>query len=70
MTANFTGMTALVTGAASGIGAACAHWLDAQGIERLVLVDRDAAGLHALELSCTAERHAGNVSDPAFWQAL
>ncbi len=63
-------MTALVTGAASGIGAACAHWLDAQGVERLVLVDRDAAGLDALELSCTAERHAGDVSDPAFWQVL
>ncbi|KPL67078.1 oxidoreductase [Erythrobacter sp. SG61-1L] len=70
MTANFTGMTALVTGTASGIGAASARWLDAQGIERLILVDRDADGLNALELSCVVERHAGDVSDPAFWQAL
>ncbi|TIX51821.1 SDR family NAD(P)-dependent oxidoreductase [Alteraurantiacibacter aquimixticola] len=67
---SFTGKTALVTGAASGIGAACARWLDKQGIGRLVLVDRDAEGLSALPLSCEIERHAGDVSDPAFWQKL
>jgi len=68
--ADFSGRSALVTGAAAGIGAACARWLDAQGIARLVLVDRDEAGLAALELGCTAETHAGDVADPDFWAAL
>lgn len=67
---DFSGRSALVTGAASGIGAACARWLDAQGITRLVLVDRDDAGLAALELNCEADRHIGDVSDPDFWQGL
>ncbi len=67
---DFTGRTALVTGAASGIGAACAHWLDLHGIAKLWLIDRDAAGLTALDLTCEAERIEGNVSDPAFWAGL
>ncbi len=41
----FFGKTTLVTGAASGIGAACARWLDAQGIGQLVLVDPNGDGL-------------------------
>lgn len=64
---DFSGRSALITGAASGIGAAMAHWLDARGIARLVLVDLDADGLAALSLDCKVERVAGNVSDPAFW---
>jgi NAD(P)-dependent dehydrogenase (short-subunit alcohol dehydrogenase family) len=68
--ADFTGRTALITGAASGIGAATALWLHAQGIAELVLVDRDEAGLAALELGCTAHRHVGDVGDPAFWARL
>ncbi|HSG34201.1 MAG TPA: SDR family oxidoreductase [Sphingomonadaceae bacterium] len=66
----FEGKTALVTGAASGIGAACARWLDAQGIEQLYLVDLDRAGLAGLDLSCAAERIAGDVADPDFWREL
>jgi NAD(P)-dependent dehydrogenase (short-subunit alcohol dehydrogenase family) len=66
----FSGKTALVTGAASGIGAACARWLDSQGIGRLVLVDRDGAGLERLELGCGCERLAGDVSDEVLWERL
>jgi 2-keto-3-deoxy-L-fuconate dehydrogenase len=64
------GRSALITGAASGIGAACARWLDAHGIARLVLIDRDAAGLDALELGCTVERYAGDVAEEAFWYGV
>jgi 2-keto-3-deoxy-L-fuconate dehydrogenase len=67
---DFGGRSALVTGAASGIGAACAQWLDAHGIAKLWLVDRDAAGLAALELGCEVERVEGDVGDPALWDGL
>lgn len=70
MNMDFSGRTALITGAASGIGAACARWLDTHGIARLILVDRDGQGLNALELGCDAECHAGDVSDPEFWARL
>ena len=62
--------TALVTGAASGIGAACARWLDDAGIEQLVLVDPDSAGLDALDLSCSVDRIAGSVADESLWNEL
>ena len=42
-----TDRTALVTGAAQGIGAAIATRFAVEGVERLVLVDRDGAGLEA-----------------------
>jgi NAD(P)-dependent dehydrogenase (short-subunit alcohol dehydrogenase family) len=64
---DFSGRCALVTGAASGIGAACAQWLDVHGIAKLWLVDRDPI---ALELSCGVERIVGDVSDPEFWAGL
>ncbi len=67
---DFTGRTALITGAASGIGAACARWLDRQGIARLILIDRDGDGLAALDLNCAVETHAADVADEAFWQSL
>ena len=67
---DFSGRTALITGAASGIGAACARWLDARGIGTLILIDRDADGLSALDLRCTVEAHGADVSDEAFWDRL
>lgn len=66
----FAGKTALITGAASGIGAACARWLDAHGIAKLILVDLDSVGLAALQLSCEVERRRGDVSVPEFWREL
>lgn len=67
---DFTGRSVLITGAASGIGAACARWLAAQGAQRLVLIDRDRDALEALELDIAAERLAFDVSDPAKWADL
>lgn len=64
---SFQGATALVTGAASGIGAACVAWLARQGVSRLVLVDLDAEGLGALTPGCDAFRFAGDVADPDLW---
>ncbi len=66
-THNFSGRTALITGAASGIGAACARWLDARGVARLLMVDPNREGLEALELRCDTVHFANDVSDPDFW---
>lgn len=60
----------LVTGAASGIGAACARALAQAGAAQLVLVDLDGAALAALDLPCATSLHAGDVADPALWKAI
>ena len=70
LTQEFGGRTALITGAASGIGAACARWLDARGVAELVLVDLDEPGLAALELRCKVRRITGDVADEALWLKL
>ena len=57
----------LVTGAASGIGLATAQHLATEGARRLVLVDRDAAALAAIDLPCTLDLLPGDVADEAFW---
>lgn len=68
---DFKGRTALVTGAASGIGAACAKALVARGAAKLFLVDVDGAGLDVLDLSgCEVHRITGSVADETLWQAL
>ena len=48
---DFSGRSALVTGAASGIGAACARALAARGAAKLWLVDVDGEGLAALDFA-------------------
>lgn len=67
---DFAGRSALVTGAASGIGAACARSLAGRGAARLFLVDVDAAGLDALDLPGEVHRITGSVADEALWQEL
>lgn len=68
---DFAGRGALVTGAASGIGAACAQALAARGAARLFLVDVDGAGLAALDLgACEVHRITGSVADEALWAEL
>lgn len=51
MAGRMAGRVALVTGAAAGIGAACARVFCAEGAAGVVLVDRDAAGLQATRLA-------------------
>ena len=67
---DFTGKTALITGAASGIGAACARFLGARGAAHLILTDHNADGLDALDLPCRVTRVAGDVGDPAHWDEV
>lgn len=67
---DFSGRTALITGAASGIGRAVAEHLGATGAARLILVDCDEAGLGSLALPGTVQCVTGDVSDAAFWARL
>lgn len=67
---DFSGKTALITGAASGIGAATARFLAEHGAASLVLTDRDEAGLEALDLPCETKLVAGDVGDPAHWDQV
>ncbi|RJY09118.1 SDR family NAD(P)-dependent oxidoreductase [Aurantiacibacter aquimixticola] len=67
---DMTGKTVLVTGAASGIGAACALALARAGAAKLVLVDRNGDALDGLELDCETVRHAGDVADEGLWDTI
>jgi len=59
----------LVTGAASGIGAATARLLAERGAERLILADLDEGRLHAAAstLGCPHDLIVGDVADEALW---
>ncbi len=68
MTFNFTGKTALVTGAASGIGFATAQALALGGVARLIVTDRVVGGLDALDaLPCPIVKLIGDVADRHIW---
>ncbi|UVO50327.1 SDR family oxidoreductase [Sphingomonas sp. SUN019] len=61
--------TALITGAASGIGLATAQHFAAQGAKRLILADADADALARIDLPCTIDLLPGDVRDEAYWDA-
>lgn len=65
----FSGRIALVTGAASGIGAAFARLAAREGAAGLALLDRNRDGLEALagDLACPFVLSAGDVGDAAVW---
>lgn len=64
---DFSGKTALVTGAASGIGAASARWLAARGIARLVLIDLVEP---TSDPGCDIVPIVGDVGAEETWQRL
>jgi 2-keto-3-deoxy-L-fuconate dehydrogenase len=66
MAHDFSNKTALVTGAASGIGLATARALAAGGVARLLLVDRQSIPWDGI---CPATILTGDVTDEAFWDA-
>lgn len=68
----FAGKSAVVTGAASGLGREVARRMAAEGATRLLLLDRDAAGLAEIAADCggVAETRVLDVADAAAWAAL
>jgi 2-keto-3-deoxy-L-fuconate dehydrogenase len=68
---DFTDAIALVTGAASGIGAATATRLANQGVKKLILADLDEDRLRdfAFSLPCERQMLIGDVADEALWAA-
>ena len=67
---DFSGRSALITGAASGIGAATARWLERHKVAELILVDRDETGLDACDHACEVRKFVGDVGNPALWDAI
>lgn len=65
---NFTGKVVMVTGAASGMGAATAQEFAARGAT-VVVVDRQAAGARQVAAAIGATVYTGDVSQSAFCNA-
>lgn len=63
----FAGKSALVTGAASGIGRATAELLAREGCDRLVLVDKDKDAFAKLKCGCEMQLLVGDVAEPNLW---
>lgn len=65
----FANASILITGAASGIGAATARLLAERGAKKLILVDRDENKLSdfAFTLPCERALLIGDVADEALW---
>lgn len=66
---DFTGSNILITGAASGIGAAAATLLAGRGAKKLILADRDEDRLadFAFSLPCERQFLIGDVADERLW---
>ncbi|HWT12503.1 MAG TPA: SDR family oxidoreductase [Allosphingosinicella sp.] len=69
--AEFDNGVILVTGAASGIGAAVAARLAEGGVKKLILADHDEDRLRdfAFSLPCERQMMIGDVADPQLWAA-
>ncbi len=67
---DFLNARILITGAASGIGAATARLLAERGADTLILADLDEGRLHgvAATLHCRHEFILGDVADEALWE--
>jgi len=67
---DFDNAIVLVTGAASGIGAAVATRLAEGGARKLILADRDEDKLRdfAFSLPCERQMMIGDVADEAMWE--